>query len=278
MRATGRGGPRGFELIDLHNHLLPGIDDGAGDLDVSLGMARMAVADGISVVACTPHILPGLYQNDGGGIASAVQLLAAALERDGIPLRLVVGADIHIVRDLVAGLRSGRLPTINGSRYFLLEPPHHVAPPGFEDCVFSACAAGYVPIITHPERLSWFDSHYASFERLAHSGVWMQLTAGSVLGLFGRSAERRSARLLEAGLAHIIASDAHEMTKRQPVLRPAFEALSARYGEKEATALVLTRPRCVIDDAPPQTAPAPDIEHRDVARSGSVIHRLFARA
>jgi protein-tyrosine phosphatase len=153
-----------------------------------------------------------------------------------------------------------------------------VAPPGFEDCVFSALAAGYVPIITHPERLSWMDSHYNSFQRLAQSGVWMQLTAGSVLGLFGRTPQQRSFRLLEDGLAHIIATDAHDVGRRQPVLRPAFETLSARYGEKEATALVLTRPRCILDDSPPETAPAPDIERRDAGRSGSVLHRFFARA
>jgi protein-tyrosine phosphatase len=265
-------------LIDLHNHLLPGIDDGATDLEVSLGMARMAVADGVSVIACTPHILPGLYHNDGAGIARAIEILAAELEAEGIPLGLVVGADIHLVRDLVAGLRSGRLPTLHGSRYFLLEPPHHVVPPGFEDCVFSALAAGYVPIITHPERLSWIDSHYDTFQRLAHAGVWMQLTAGSVLGLFGRSPQRRSFRLLEDGLAHIIASDAHDLKRRQPVLRPAFEALAARYGEKEATALVLTRPRCILDDSPPHTAPPPDVERREPPRSGNILQRFFARA
>jgi protein-tyrosine phosphatase len=256
---------------------LPGVDDGAGDPGVSLEMARMAVADGITVIACTPHILPGLYLNDGPAIASAVQALAKTLADAGIPLELVTGADIHLVRDLVAGLKSGRLPTLNGSRYFLLEPPHHVVPPGFEDLVFSTLTAGYVPVITHPERLSWMDSHYASFERLAHSGAWMQLTAGSLLGHFGNSPQRRAFRLLEDGLAHIVATDAHEAKKRRPILRPAFEALSASYGEKEATALVLTRPQCILDDAPPQAAPASEIERHETARPRSVIHRLFAR-
>ncbi len=276
MRPAARLG----NLIDLHNHLLPDIDDGAADLVVSLEMARMAVADGITVVACTPHIMPGLYNNDGAGIAAAIQSLAAILAAEHIPLRLVAGADIHIVRDLVAGLKSGRLPTLAGSRYFLLEPPHHIAVPGFEDYIFSTLAAGYVPVITHPERLAWLESNYASFERVARSGAWMQITAGSVLGLFGKSAQDRSFRLLEDGLAHIVASDAHDSRRRQPVLRPAFEALAARYGEKEATALVLTRPQCILDDAPPDTAPAPApvIERREKGRAGSAIHRFFARA
>ena len=118
-------------MIDLHCHILPGIDDGAANLGVSLGMAQASVADGVSVVVCTPHILPGLYHNAGPQIASAVQHLDGALGQEGIPLRLVAGADLHMVPDLIAGLRSGRIPSIAGSRYILVEPPHHTAPPNW---------------------------------------------------------------------------------------------------------------------------------------------------
>ena len=120
-------------MIDLHCHILPGIDDGAANLGVSLGMAQASAADGVSVVVCTPHILPGLYHNAGPQIASADQHLQDALGQEGIPLRLVAGADVHMVPDLIAGLRaglrSGRIPSIAGSRYVLVEPPHHTAPP-----------------------------------------------------------------------------------------------------------------------------------------------------
>lgn len=266
-------------MIDLHCHLLPGLDDGAADMETSLAMARMAVADGIRVTACTPHILPGLYHNEGDAIRAAVDALSAVLAEEGIPLTLVSGADIHIARDLGAGLRSGKLPTLNGSRYFLLEPPHHVEPPGFEDCVFSVQAAGFVPIITHPERLSWFDSHYATFARLARSGVWMQLTAGSLAGQFGRRAEGRAWRLLDDGLAHIVASDAHETEKRRPVMSAVRAMLSERYGEAEATDLFVTRPQCVLDDASPDSAPEPyQVEQPHARRPESFIQRLFSRA
>ena len=115
-------------MIDLHCHILPGIDDGAANLGVSVGMAPASAADGVSVVVCTPHILPGLYHNAGPQIASAVQHLRDALGQEGIPLRLVAGADVHMVPDLIAGLRSGRVPSIAGSRYVLVELPHHTAP------------------------------------------------------------------------------------------------------------------------------------------------------
>jgi hypothetical protein len=129
-------------MVDLHCHILPGIDDGAANLGVSLGMAQASVADGVSVVVCMPHILPGLYHNAGPQVASAVQHLQDALGQEGIPLRLVAGADVHMVPDLIAGLRaglrSGRIPSIAGSRYVLVEPPHHTAPPQLES-FFSVC-------------------------------------------------------------------------------------------------------------------------------------------
>src|SRR5258707_4660596 len=111
-RATWSNGDR---MIDLHCHILPGIDDGAANLGVSLGMAQASVADGVSVVMCTPHILPGLYHNAGPQIASAMRHLQDALGQEGVPLR--AGADVHMVPDLIAGLRSGRIPSIAGSRY-----------------------------------------------------------------------------------------------------------------------------------------------------------------
>src|SRR3990172_8126285 len=126
-------------------------------------MARLAVADGIETVACTPHIYPGLYENAGPKIAAAVAVLQRALSGQGIALELVVGADAHLVPDMVAKVRSGAIPTLAGSRYLLFEPPHHVAPPGFEESVFQLVAAGYTPVITHPERLTWIAAHHAVF-------------------------------------------------------------------------------------------------------------------
>src|SRR6202000_2582220 len=113
----------------LHCHMLPGIDDGAPDLATSLAMARMAVADGIRVTACTPHIMPGVYDNAGPGIRDAIARLQAELDAADIPLTLTQGADVHIATDLVKGLRDGRVASLAGSRYFLFEPPPPVARP-----------------------------------------------------------------------------------------------------------------------------------------------------
>jgi tyrosine-protein phosphatase YwqE len=123
-------------MIDLHCHLLPGIDDGAVDLAMALQMARIAAGDGITAVACTPHIYPGMYENDAAGIRAAVTAFQAELDAAGIALRLHAGADVHLDPRLVARIRDGEVPTLAGSRYLLLEPPHHVAPPRFEEAVF----------------------------------------------------------------------------------------------------------------------------------------------
>ncbi|HEU4611268.1 MAG TPA: CpsB/CapC family capsule biosynthesis tyrosine phosphatase [Kofleriaceae bacterium] len=243
-------------MIDLHNHMLPGIDDGAIDLETALEMARIAVADGVHTVACTPHIYPGLYENTASGIAAAVASLQAELDRSGIPLRLLNGADVHLVPDLASGVRGGRVPTLAGSRYLLLEPPHHVAPPRFEQSVFELLVAGYVPVITHPERLTWVRDHYAVFRRLASGGAWIQLTAGSIGGDFGREAKYWSERMLDERIVHIVASDAHDPRRRPPRLAAARAIAARRIGDEAATDLVVTRPRGIVDDAEPERLPA----------------------
>jgi protein-tyrosine phosphatase len=243
-------------MIDLHNHLLPGIDDGAPDLDTALAMARLAVADGIEVVACTPHIYPGLYENDSAGIGAAIAALSARLAAADIPLRLVAGADTHLTPDLVARLKQGVVPTLGGSRYLLLEPPHHVAPPRFEDAVFQLMTAGYVPIITHPERLSWIETHYPVFGRLVHAGAWMQLTAGSLTGRFGRRPMYWAQRMLDERQVHLLATDAHNLRQRAPRLAEGRDTAAARVGEQEATDMVLTRPRGILRNLEPGQLPA----------------------
>ncbi len=242
-------------MLDLHCHMLPGIDDGAPDLGVALAMARMAAADGITTVACTPHIYPGLYANTAAGIAAAIEALRVELAAAGIALDLTIGADTHLTPDLVAGLRGGRIPTLGGSRYFLFEPPHHVEPPHLEDAVFAVMAAGYVPVITHPERLTWIEDRYAVFPRLARAGAWMQVTAGSVTGRFGRRPRYWAERMLDEGVVHILATDSHHVDRRPPLLAEAREAAARRLGAGEAMHLVLTRPQCILDNRAPDSAP-----------------------
>lgn len=244
-------------VIDLHCHILPGIDDGAADLSVSLAMARASVEQGVTVIACTPHILPGLYHNTGPAIREATQQLQAIFVQEGIPLQLATGADAHMAPDFIAGLRSGHLLSIANSRYVLVEPPHHTAPPQLEDFFFNLVVAGYVPVLTHPERLSWVPSRHETIQRMVRAGVWMQITAGSFAGAFGRDALYWAERLLDNGCVHLIASDAHDAKRRPPNLAVGREFVAKRVGAEEAERLVLTRPLGILKDQPPSSLPGP---------------------
>jgi protein-tyrosine phosphatase len=249
MRSDGR-------LIDLHCHLLPCIDDGADSLEMALEMARIATADGIGTIVCTPHIYPGLYDNSASGISIAVTRMQRELDEAGIALRLEVGADVHLARDLAGAVARGRVPTLAGSRYLLLEPPHHTAPPGFEDAAFELMTAGLVPVITHPERLSWIHDHYAVFERLADRGVWMQVTAGALTGRFGRRVKYWGERFVGEGRCHVIATDAHHPQRRPPLLAEARDAAARLVGAVEADNMVRLRPQAILDNQAPAAIPS----------------------
>jgi len=244
-------------MIDLHCHMLPGLDDGAPDLATALAMARMFAADGVTHVACTPHILPGVYHNTGGEIRAAVGAFDAELRNQGIDLAVFPGADAHMTPAFIHGLRSGHIPTLGASRYVLIEPPHHTVPQRIEQFFFDILVAGYVPILTHPERLRWINDHYAIMQRLAAHGVWMQLTAASVTGAFGKNARYWAERMLDEGLVHILASDAHDVHRRIPNLSRGRDAAAKRLGDVEARHLVITRPWGILSDELPNAMPAP---------------------
>jgi protein-tyrosine phosphatase len=238
-------------MIDLHCHILPGIDDGSQDDATSLEMARIAVADGIRILACTPHVYPGLYENDTRGIRQRVAALQSKLDAAGIALEFTFGADAHLTPALLGRLKDGTAPSLHGGRYFLLEPSHHVVPPRFEQSVFSFTTAGYVPLITHPERLSWIEGQYRVMSSLVRSGAWIQVTAGSLAGRFGNSAQYWAERMLDDGIVHVLATDAHSIAQRAPLLAEGMRAAEKWVGAEEAKRLVYERPQAVLDNRLP---------------------------
>ena len=255
--------------------MLPGIDDGSKSLEMSLEMARMAVADGITAVACTPHILPGVYNNTGPAIRDAVARLRDALAQSGIPLQVMTGADVHVAPDLASQLKSGGALTINNSRYLLLEPPHHVPPPRLEDYIFGLKTAGFIPILTHPERLSWISGQYSLIQQTARTGTLMQLTAGSLLGQFGGRARYWAERMLDEGMCDILATDAHNLDRRPPSMAAGRDAAARRVGDEEAINLVLTRPRAIIENVAPSQLAVPARAEPQSERS-SARHSVLA--
>ncbi|WP_080917851.1 tyrosine-protein phosphatase [Manganibacter manganicus] len=271
-------------MIDLHSHILSGLDDGAPDVATSVEMARMAVADGTTQMACTPHIFPGKYPNSSETIIPALHALQAVLDAQDIPLRLFCGADVHLAPDLIERLGSGDVPTLNNSRYFLLEPPHEILPPKLEDFVDRLLEAGFVPIITHPERLLWVGRHFEMIRRLADSGCPMQVTAGSILGAFGPAASELAHRMLKEDLISFFASDAHGTTWRKPLMANAYQTVAELVGDEQAEQMFVERPAAILANAEPAALTGSGRRagtRRRVTSDGfawRVVHRILGSA
>ena len=264
-----------FYLIDLHSHILPGVDDGAPNLETSLEMARMAVADGIEVMACTPHFMPGLYDNSAADIRSRVETLNQHLIAEDIDLALVVGGDAHIRPDFIDCMRDGRILSLHDTRYVLFEPSHVTMPPRLDDLLFNVLMAGFVPILTHPERFRWIEGNYPVFQKLVEAGVWMQVTAGSLTGRFGKRPHYWGQKMLAEGLIHLIATDAHNTTSRPPLMSGAFDVAVQEVGLDEARHLVLTRPQAILENLPPErVVPLPRLEKPEMT-SAPAWKRFF---
>lgn len=240
-------------MIDLHCHILPGLDDGPRTMDEALAMCRMAAADGITCIVATPHVKPGTFEADGPRIREAAAALSAALKAEGLPLILRTGAEITVTPEL-----AGHLPglTLNGGPYFLAEFPPSAVPTGWDCFLLAFLSDGRIPIIAHPERNAWFLNHPEALFAAADAGLKIQITAASLLGRFGAAAQDFSKRLLISGRVHILASDAHSTAFRPPLLSEAAAKAAALIGRPRALALVTKNPAAVLNGRPlPFTRP-----------------------
>ncbi|MCP1198075.1 tyrosine-protein phosphatase [Notoacmeibacter sp. MSK16QG-6] len=237
-------------MIDLHSHLLPGLDDGSPDLQTSLAMAKMALEDGTRLIACTPHRTPGLYDTTSDQIRDAVATFREELKKAGIPLTICGGSDIHVCPELPELLAAEPDYRLARSDYFLFEPPHQFLPPKLIDLVERVRAGGFRPILTHPERLRWVGGHYDVFEGMIRAGCLVQVTAGSLEGRFGREAKGLAWRMVDEGLVDIIASDAHNLTSRSPRLSAAAALIGEAMGETEQWRMTVERPASILKNEP----------------------------
>jgi protein-tyrosine phosphatase len=213
-------------FVDIHCHLLPGIDDGAEDVQEALGMARMAVTDGIGTVVVTPHQL-GNYRHNGGALVRArTAELQRLLVEHQIPLRVLPGADVRIEVDMLALVRRGDVLTLaDRRRHVLLELPHELYMP-LEPLLAELRSARLVGILSHPERNLGLLEDPRPVRRLVDAGCLMQVTAGSLLGTFGEPIKKLAESLVAQGLVHFVSTDAHGLKSRRPVMHKAFECVA----------------------------------------------------
>ncbi len=236
-------------MIDIHCHILPGLDDGPDTMEESLAMAEMALQDGIRITVATPHMLNGLYENDLESVQEDVLNLQEALKRRGLPLEIRVGGDVHVLPGMVEAVRAGRAVTIdNMGKYLLVELPSNSIPEGVKEEIFQLKLHGITPIITHPERNALILRDPLILEEFVEMGSLAQLTAMSLTGGFGRVARQGAETLLKRGLAHVISSDAHSVYDRPPLLSKAVEAAAAILGSfDEAEQMVKHTPAAVLE-------------------------------
>jgi len=235
-------------MIDLHCHILPGVDDGAQDMEETLRMCSMSAKDGVKKIVATPHTMNGVYVNETKAIKQAVKELNDLLVTERIPLEILPGADVHINLNLLKLIEQGLVTTVNDNhRYLLLELPHHLVPPHFKNLVFELNLHGIVPVLTHPERNSILQSDINQLYELVMQGMLIQVTTRSLTGGFGPKPESCCRNLLKYNLVHVIASDAHSSTVRPPLLSPAVEEAGKIIGEANALALVTENPQAIIE-------------------------------
>jgi protein-tyrosine phosphatase len=243
-------------MIDIHAHILPGVDDGARNWEQSLEMAQMAVNDGIRVMVATPHLFSGrtLDQgqlNDKETILQCVAQLRQKLSEAAIPLEIIPGCDFPLGFESLKLLDADRVMTINdASRYLLLELPDSSLPPATEETCFHLRSRGITPIITHPERHLILQEMPQKLKRLIDLGCLVQMTGNSLTGRFGRRVKKISRQLIKLGYVHLLATDAHNLKDRPPLLGQAVAELSRLVGENRARAMVHDLPEKIIAGEP----------------------------
>jgi protein-tyrosine phosphatase len=250
-------------MVDIHCHILPGLDDGAESLEMALEMAEMAIADGITHVVATPHanaeypFSPELVQQRRNEIQ----------DRLGDRLTLATGCDFHLsfenLRDIYNN--PGKY-TISQKNYLLVEFADFAIPPTIDQTLHQLQLAQISPIITHPERNGLIRAQPERLRRWAHQGCYVQVTAQSLLGRFGQDTRRLVESWLEEDRIHFFASDAHNTTSRPLRLRPAYDLVAKRRGEEVARALFHDNPLAALEGRPLPYVPEPESDEAVGAR------------
>jgi len=231
-------------MVDIHCHILPGIDDGSQSWEMTAEMCRMAVEDGITHVVATPHANSRYAYHRERYTEMLGQLHDAADGR----LTFSLGCDFHFsYENICDALEHPRRYTIGDTQYLLIEFSDFSIPPGVNEQVFALRSHGIVPIITHPERNPLLQKKPELVLSMVKHGCLVQVTANAITGSWGSRAQAMVSWLLERGAVHVIASDAHDPVRRRPILSEARNAIATQAGAETAEALVRRNPEAIVE-------------------------------
>ena len=264
-------------MVDIHHHLLWGLDDGAKDFETSLAMAKASAEDGVTHVVCTPHANSTFaYQPEVN--AQKVAQLQAQLDAEGVPLKVGLGCDFHLSYDNIVDAKAnpGRF-SINGLGYLMVEIPEYGVPRGLSETFYELQLAGLTPILTHPERNPTLQSDQSRLAEWMRGGVLVQVTGDSVIGKMGKTAQKMAHDLLAKRWVHFLATDAHNLSSRPPRLSQARDAVAKKYGAEYAESLVTTNPTAVFNGKSFEAAQEP-LDLYDELKEKSWFRRLFDRS
>jgi protein-tyrosine phosphatase len=219
-----------LSMIDLHCHILPGVDDGAQSLSDSINMARKAVDQGIHTIVATPHHMNNRYENSKQSIIDRVEELNTLLIAEKIDLKILPGQEVRIHGEMLEGYRAGEILPVNHTPYVLVEFSSNHVPRYTEKLFYDLQVNGLIPVIVHPERNQEIIEHSDILYQLVRKGALTQITAASINGDFGKKIKNFSLQLVEANLTHFIASDAHNVKNRTFKMREAFGLIEKKYG------------------------------------------------
>ena len=236
-------------MIDLHCHLLPGIDDGPDTLDQSLELCRIAVAEGTTHAVVTPHIHPGRWENTRASIQQSYQSLKTEMADRNIPLQLGFAGEVRLTDQIMQQVANNEIPfygELDGYNIMLLEFPHGHIIPGSDKLVEWLLKRNIRPLIAHPERNKQVMKNIGLIQPFIDAGCWLQITAGSLTGGFGDNAQGVAWQLLHDDVVKVVASDGHNAKARPPGMKQAFARVSQKYGEERAMGLMRDVPARII--------------------------------
>ena len=264
-------------MIDIHHHLLWGLDDGADTLETTLAMARLSAQQGITHIVATSHASHH-WSFQPEAVATKAAELRTALAAENIALTIGTGCDFHVSYDNLADARlTPRKYTINGGDYLLIELPDYGLPLNLTETLYELQLLGVIPILTHPERNLTLQNDPNRMIDWLRGGMLVQVTSASIAGKFGKLAEKVSHRLLADNWVHFIATDAHNVSSRPPLVHESREIVERKYGKETAERLFVTNPLAVFKSRPLAEQPEPSHVFAEFEDNRSWLKKMFRR-